>query len=168
VEAFQHYGQQVRFEDARRHIGKGGDQLLPVFLSKQEINDFGQELEKYRGQIFKERYLPRVTAFPGVRALMERLRADGKRVALASSAKQDELARYKEIANIGDLIEVETTSDDAESSKPQPDIFLVALKRLGVSPQRILVVGDTPYDAQAAAKAGMRTIGLLCGGRQRS
>jgi beta-phosphoglucomutase-like phosphatase (HAD superfamily) len=81
VEAFQHYGHQVRFEDVRRQIGKGGDQLLPVFLSKREIDDFGAELEKYRGEIFKERYLPQVTAFPGVRALMERLRADGMRLA---------------------------------------------------------------------------------------
>jgi HAD superfamily hydrolase (TIGR01509 family) len=165
VEAFQQFGHQVRFEDARRQIGKGGDQLLPVFLSKQEIVNIGDDLEKHRGQIFKERYLSRVTAFPQVRALMQRLLAEGKQLALASSAKQDELAKYKQIAQIEDLIDKETSSDDAEQSKPEPDIFQAALQRLGnLSTEKVLVVGDTPYDAEAAAKAGMRTIGLLCGG----
>ena len=84
---------------------------------------------------------------------------------MASSAKQDEIAKYKQIAQIEDLIDKETSSDDAERSKPEPDIFQAALQRLGnLSPEQVLVVGDTPYDAEAAAKAGMRTIGLLCGG----
>ena len=78
VEAFQQFGHQVSFEDARRQIGKGGDQLLPVFLSAQEIATIGDDLQKQRGQIFKERYLSRVTAFPKVRALMQRLLIDGK------------------------------------------------------------------------------------------
>ena len=86
-------------------------------------------------------------------------------VALASSAKEDELEEYKKIANVADLIDAETSSDDAEKSKPYPDIFQAALARLGnKSPDRTIVVGDTPYDAEAAAKAGLRTIGLLCSG----
>ena len=93
------------------------------------------------------------------------LEADGKQIALASSAKEDELAKYKQVAQIEDLIDEETSSDDAESSKPDPDIFQAAMKRLGgKSPEQVMVVGDTPYDAEAAAKAGLRTVGLLCGG----
>ena len=130
-----------------------------------EFEDAGETLGERRGDILKERYLSQVTAFPGARELLERVRADGKRVVLASSAKADELEAHKELAGIGDLVDVETTSDDAEQSKPHPDIFLAALRRLdGMAPGDVVVVGDTPYDAEAAGKAGLRAVGLLCGG----
>ena len=165
VDAFAEFGHEVRFEDARRQIGKGGDQLLPVFLSKAEIDRFGEKLEERRGALLKERYLHRIRPFPAVRELFQRVIADGKGIALASSAKEDELEQYKEIANIVDLIDVETSSDDAEKSKPHPDIFCAALAKLDVAqPDQVIVIGDTPYDAEAAAKAGLRTVGLLCGG----
>ena len=165
VDAFAEFGHQVRFGDVRRQIGKGGDQLMPVFLSKAEIDRFGKELEERRGVLLKERYLHRIKPFPAVRELFQRVIADGKAIALASSAKEDELEHYKRIANIVDLIDVETSSDDAEKSKPHPDIFCAALARLDITqPDQVLVIGDTPYDAEAAAKAGLRTVGLLCGG----
>ena len=164
-DAFSEYGRTIAFDDIRSQIGKGGDQLLPVFLSKDDIEAFGEKLEERRGAILKERYLPKVQAFPRVRALFEHLRAEGLDIALASSAKKDELETYKEVADIEDLIDEQTSSDDAESSKPDPDIFLAALKRLGnPDPRDVIVVGDTPYDAEAAGKGGLRTIGVLCGG----
>ncbi|MGI4942212.1 MAG: HAD family hydrolase [Janthinobacterium lividum] len=164
-DAFHDYGHEIGFDDIRSQIGKGGDQLMPVFLSEEELDAKGEELEKHRGQILKERYLPQITPFPRVRELLQRLQADGVQIALASSAKEDELQVYKEAANIDDLLDAETSSDDAESSKPDPDIFLAAMKRLGnVATDQVLVVGDTPYDAEAAGKAGLHTIGLLCGG----
>jgi HAD superfamily hydrolase (TIGR01549 family) len=163
--AFRQFGKDVSFDVVRRQIGKGGDQLLPVFLSPPELERFGKELDHYRAKLFKREYLPRVRAFPQVRQLFERIRRNGKRIALASSAKGDELATYKKIAGIADLIDGETSSDDADKSKPCPDIFYAALSTLGdLAPQNALTVGDTPYDAQAAGKAGLRTIGLLCGG----
>jgi phosphoglycolate phosphatase-like HAD superfamily hydrolase len=162
VLAFQDSGHKVRFEEVRKQIGKGGDQLMPVFLSKEEIERIEKALEACRGAILKERYLTQITAFPAVRELFQRLIADGKQIALASSAKEDELAQYKNIANIGDQIAAETSSEDAEQSKPH---FPAALARLAnKSPDRTIVVGDKPYDAEAAAKAGLRTTGLLCGG----
>jgi HAD superfamily hydrolase (TIGR01509 family) len=163
-EAFAHFGKQFDFERVRYQIGKGGDQLLPVFLSEEEIEKFGDELTEYRGELFKREYLPRVVAFPRVRELFERILRDGKRIALASSAKKEELSEYKRIANIEDLVEEEASSDDAEKSKPHPDIFEAALAELGVEPSDAIVVGDTPYDAEAARKAGVRTIGVLSGG----
>jgi HAD superfamily hydrolase (TIGR01549 family) len=164
-EAFAHFGKQIEYERVRSQIGKGGDQLMPVFLSKEELEEFGQELEKYRGELFKREYMPRVRAFPKVRELFERIRRDGKRIALASSAKGDELETYKKIANISDLVEEETSKDDADKSKPQPDIFEAALAMLDhPSESDVIVVGDTPYDAEAAGKAGLRTIGVLSGG----
>ncbi|HZS04194.1 MAG TPA: HAD family hydrolase [Blastocatellia bacterium] len=164
-EAFSHFGKEIPFEEVRSQIGKGGDQLMPVFFSEDELKRFGKELDKYRGGLFKREYLPQVRAFPRVRELFERILADGKRVMLASSAKGDELAAYKKIARINDLIEDEASADDVKQSKPHPDIFEAALGKLGnIRAGEAVAVGDTPYDAEAAGKAGVRTIGVLCGG----
>ncbi len=163
-EAFTHFGHEVALEDVRSQIGKGGDQLMPVFLSKKEIDRRGPEIEEYRSDLFKERYLPRVRAFPAVRDLIKRIILNGQRIALGSSAKGDELSTYKKIARIDDLIDEETSSDDASRSKPHPDIFEAALKKLGLEANEAIVVGDSPYDAEAAGKLGLRTLAVLCGG----
>lgn len=165
VDAFKEFGHDLNFDAIRGQIGKGGDQLMPVFLSKKELEVSGEELNKRRGEILKERYLSKIKSFADVRALFQRIKADGTRIALASSAKADELETYKKIANIEGLTDIETSSDDAEKSKPEPDIFEAAMSKLGdVEPDEVIVIGDTPYDAEAAAKAGLRTIGVLCGG----
>lgn len=164
-DALRHFGHDHPLGEIREQIGKGGDQLMPVFLSEREIEERGKEIEEYRGEIFKKAYLNQVKAFPKVRDLFERIKADGTKIALASSAKGDELETYKEIADIQGLPEAETSSDDADKSKPHPDIFEAALGRLpNIDKSRIVVIGDTPYDAEAAGKAGLRTIGVLCGG----
>ena len=163
-ETFSHFGHEVAFEDVRSQIGKGGDQLMPVFLSKEEIEQRGEEIENFRSALFKEKYLSQVHGFPATRELLRRIKRNGQEIALASSAKGDELATYKKIARIDDLIDEETSSDDAEKSKPHPDIFEAALDRLGMDAGEAIVVGDLPYDAQAAGKIGLRTIGVLCGG----
>lgn len=163
-DAFAKFGHEVTFEQARGQIGKGGDQLLPVFLSEAEQADHGEALEEWRGKHFKSRYLSMVRPFSSVPDLLRRARDSGLKVAVASSAKQDELEVYLDIAGIKDLVEVTTSSEDAEQSKPAPDIFQVALKKLGIAAGDAVAIGDTPYDAQAAGKAGMRTIGVLCGG----
>lgn len=163
--AFRDFGFDLPYNDIRTQIGKGGDRLIPSMLRKHDADRIGEKLDAYRGDLFKRDYLPRVQPFDGVRELFERIRRDGKRIVLASSAKGDELEAYKRIANITDLIEHETSSDDADSSKPAPDIFEAALDKLGdVSASEAIVVGDTPYDIQAARKIGLRAIGVLCGG----
>ncbi len=165
VDAFKEFGHEIEFDAVRGQIGKGGDQLMPVFLSKEELEDKGEELSERRGEILKERYLSKIKPFADVRALFERIKADGTRIVLASSAKADELKTYQKIANIEGLTDDETSSADAEESKPEPDIFEAAMSKLGdVEPDEVIVIGDTPYDAEAAGKAGLRTIGVLCGG----
>ena len=163
-EALNKFGHQVSFAEARTQIGKGGDQLLPVFLSEAEQEDHGEEMEEWRGKLFRSKYLPMVRPFSAVPELLRRVHEAGLKVAAASSAKQSELDVYLDIAGIKNLVDVTTCSEDAEKSKPAPDIFQVALKKLGLPGSEAVAIGDTPWDAQAAGKAGIATIGLLCGG----
>lgn len=164
VEALRHFGYEVAFDAVRAQIGKGGDQLMPVFVPPADLERRQAEIDRYRHDLFARDYMDKVKGFPGVRPLIERILADGKRVALASSAKGDELERYKRVAGIDDLIRTETTSDDVEQSKPHPDIFEAARRKLDLPAADVVVVGDTPWDALAAGKAGIPVIGVLCGG----
>lgn len=166
LDAFREIGHEIPFGEMRAQIGKGGDQLIPVFLPAAELADKAAPLAERRGAIFRESYLSQVRAFPGAAELVARVDKAGLRTALASSAEDQELAALKRIVGIADgRLDAETSSSDAERSKPFPDIFEAALAQLpGVSPDEAVVIGDTPYDAEAAAGAGMRMIGMLCGG----
>ncbi len=163
-DALVQFGHEVTFEEARSQIGKGGDQLIPVFLTPAEQEDHGKDMETWRGEHFKAKYLPMVRPFSAVPDLLRRVRDAGLKIAVASSAKQAELDIYLDIAAIKDLVDEVTSSQDAEQSKPAPDIFQVALKKLGLPGADAIAIGDTPYDAIAAGKLGIRTIGMLCGG----
>lgn len=165
-EALHHFGHEVGFQEIRDQIGKGGDQLLPVFLAPDELRSKGKQIEEFRGNLFKKKYLKDVKPFPGVRALFERALSNSQKLALASSAKGDELEQYERIAHIEDLVHVETSSADAEKSKPHPDIFEAAMARLGkeIDPGDVIVIGDSPYDAEAAKRAGLAAVGVRCGG----
>lgn len=163
-DAFNQYGKNFQFQTIRYQIGKGGDQILPTFLTKSEIDQFGEALKQQRSEIFKKHYLARVKPFASVRALFEHIKNDGKRIGIGSSAKKDELEYYLKLCHVSDLVDAATSADDADKSKPHPDIFEAALNKLGETPHRTIVVGDSPYDAEAANKISMRTIGLLCGG----
>ena len=165
VESFRRFGYEIPFETVRRQMGKGGDQLMPAVLPRDAFERYGKEIGEYRGDLFMREYLPRAKAFPGVPDLLRRVREAGQRVVLASSSGAAEVERYKEIAGIADLVDDATTKDDAEHSKPSPDIFLAALERIApIPPENAMVLGDSPFDAEAAAKAGLRAVGLLCGG----
>ncbi|MEY2493660.1 MAG: hypothetical protein QOJ45_152 [Verrucomicrobiota bacterium] len=164
-ETFRHFGKEIPVERLREQIGKGGDQYLPVFLNEQEMREFGKEVDAYRGEIFKKKYLSQVRAFPRVRELFERLRAEGKKVALASSGKQDEVEHYQKLLGIKGLVDSMTTADQVAHSKPKSDVFIAALRTLGnLQPQDAIAIGDTPYDIEAAKKIDLPIIGVLCGG----
>jgi phosphoglycolate phosphatase-like HAD superfamily hydrolase len=163
-EALTKFGHDVSFEQVRGQIGKGGDKLIPHFLSEDAQRDHGKEMDEWRGKRFKSKYLPLVRPFSAVPDLLRRVKDAGIRIAVASSAKQDELDKYLDIAGIGALVEVTTCSDDVEESKPAPDIFEAVLNKLGIEGRDAVAIGDTPYDAEAARKANTATIGVLCGG----
>lgn len=166
-QAFRKFGKQFPREQLKAQIGKGSDQYLPEFLSREEIEKFGKELDEYRSELFRDEYLPRVKAFPKVRELFEKIRADKKRIVLASSGKKEDTRYYIDFLGVGELIEGYTSGDDADRSKPAPDIFTASLEEVGdVEPKDAIAVGDTRFDVEAAGKAGVSTIALTCGGTE--
>ncbi|MGV2828481.1 HAD family hydrolase [Myxosarcina sp. GI1(2024)] len=165
VEAFKQYGYDFSFETLRQQIGKGSEYIIGELLSQSEYEKFYDDISSYRKQYYQEHLLARVRPFPKVRELFEKIEEDGKRIVLASSARQETIEHYKQILKIEDLIESATSTDDVDKSKPEPDIFIAALSKLdGIDKSEVIVVGDSPYDAIAAAKVPLRTIGVLCGG----
>jgi HAD superfamily hydrolase (TIGR01549 family) len=165
---FARFGKEVSDEEIRRHIGEGSDDMLPVFFSPEELHRFRPDLEKYRGELFGREYLPSLKAFPKVRELFERIKSDGKKIALASTAKGEQVNIYKEIAHITDVVDCAVCSEEVAESKPHGDICRVALQKLGnPTPAKVISIGDTAYDVETAAKNNVCTIGLLCGGGTR-
>ena len=163
-DAFQRFGKHVPFPEIRRQLGKGPDKFLPFFFSTEELSSFGSQLEEYRAELFKQAYLPRVTAFPKVRELFRKIVGERKRIVLASSGSKQEIAHCKKLARVEDLVAAETSADDVQRTKPCSDIFAVALSKGHLNSEQVVVVGDTPYDAAAATRLGLEIIGLRCGG----
>jgi HAD superfamily hydrolase (TIGR01509 family) len=163
-EAFLHFGLDKPTDEIRWQVGKGGDNLIPsLFPDLPEPRR--SEIEDYRGDLFKRCYLPRAVPFPGVRELFERLAGDGIRIVLASSSHAEEVDFYLNLIACADLVAATTSKDDVESSKPCPDIFEAALARVApLGADEAAVVGDTPWDAKAARRLGLRTIGFRSGG----
>jgi HAD superfamily hydrolase (TIGR01509 family) len=163
TQSFAEAGHAVDPAAIRGQIGKGGDNLVPALLpgltdtERQGISD-GQ------GRLFKQLFLHRAQPFPQARALLARAHAAGRKVVLASSASKAELDHYIALMDIARIVAASTSIDDVGTSKPAPDIFAVALQQAGVAPAAAVAVGDTPYDVEAAAKSGVRTVALLSGG----
>ena len=164
VEIFRRHGYDIPFERVRPLIGKGGDKLLPELTGLDSEAGKGKQMTEERSQLFLRDYLPKLRPTRGARDLVKRLRDDGFRLVVATSASGDELHQLLRQAQVDDLIDQATSSSDAESSKPDPDIIQAALKKGKLRPQEAVMLGDTPYDIEAAGRAGVPTIALRCGG----
>lgn len=167
LEAFAYFGKDIAYDVMRHQLGKGGDLLVPDLLNAKEMRRFGEELKAYRTKLYKRDYLPNVKPFPGIREEFERLAARGVKMALASSSNPDEVEYYTRLLEVGSLLEGSTSKDDAEWSKPSPEIFQAALERLGTDDARTLAVGDTPYDILAAHRVPLAVAAVLSGGFER-
>jgi HAD superfamily hydrolase (TIGR01509 family) len=166
--AFEHFGIEVGMGEAWSQIGKGGDQLIPMFVPQADRDRLEPEIKAFRKEVFHHDYMPRIVGFNKARELLLRVKKSGRRIVLATSSDKADLATYKKIVGMEDLVEEEATSADAQASKPAPDIFAAALKKAGVGASEAIALGDTPYDAQAAGALGIRVIGVTCGGWKRS
>ncbi len=163
-EAFAEMGISVDRETVRRQIGKGGDELIPVFVPWWRRAAVAEPLKVLRAHVFESEYMGKVQPLPGARMFLEALKERGIRVGLASSASKRDLLRYKELVGIEEVVDTETSASDTEKAKPHPDIFSAALGRLGLKASEVLAIGDTPYDAEAAGLAGIGTVGVETGG----
>lgn len=164
VDVGREFGHDIDFAHVRRLIGMGGDKVLPEVAGIEEETDEGQRIKERRGEIFRDRYLPTLKAFPHARELLQRFRDDGYMLVVATSASKDDMDALLDQAGIQDLIEEKASSSDAEESKPDPDIVQAALKSADAKPAEALMLGDTPYDVLASGRAGVRCVALRCGG----
>lgn len=165
VDAFAMHGYTVDFDTVLGLIGMGGDKLIQRLQPElSEDQGDGKLIKEARQKIFLEQYARDLQSAPGARQLVQELQDRGLQCIVASSAKQDELDVLLKSARVDDLLSEATTSDDAEHSKPDPDIVHVALERIGAEPSETIMIGDTPYDIQAARQAGVKCIALRCGG----
>jgi len=164
VKAIAETGREVEFARVRRLIGKGGDKLLPDVTGLSIESPEGKAIAKRRREIFNREYLPRLKPTRGARQLVERLHRDGMTLVVASSAEKDELDDLLNVPGVKDFFKAKTSSDDAERSKPDPDIVTAALKQAGSTAAETIMVGDTPYDVEAAKRAGIDIIALRSGG----
>ena len=164
VDVGREFGYAISFDEVRWLIGMGGDKVLPRLTGLLDDSEEGKLLLERRGEIFRKRYLPQLRAFPGTRELLERLRADGLRLVVATSASEEDLKALLRQGNIEDVMQAAANADDAEESKPSPDIINAALKKSKAHPDNVIMLGDTPYDVEAALLAGIPTVAVRCGG----
>ncbi|MDQ3555195.1 MAG: HAD family hydrolase [Gemmatimonadota bacterium] len=164
VDAGRELGRESDFDDVRRLIGKGGDKLIPEIFGVEKESPEGERISGRKKQIFEEKYLPLLEPTPGARSLVLRLRDDGLKLVIATSAGRDELDGLLERAGIADLVQDATSSSDVAESKPDPDIVLAALEKTGYEADEVVMLGDTPYDVEAASRAGVRIVAVRSGG----
>ena len=163
-DAFATHGRHYPPEEIRPLIGKGGDKLLREVASLDDESGEGKKISEARTEIFKTRYLPTLEPTPGAAAFVQWLLDSHLTVVIATSAKEEEVKALLTICGGQALVKDATTSDDAERSKPDPDILVAALQKSGSSPEQAIMIGDTPYDIEAAERAGLATIAFRCGG----
>lgn len=164
VEIFSDAGYDVPFDVVRPLIGMGGDKLLPKTIGVEADSREGKKLGRKRWSLFKKKYVPTLRPLSGGRALVQRIRNDGLATVIATSAQPEELRVLLRAAEVADLMEEKATSGDAEHSKPDPDIVTAAVKKSGLHKSELLMLGDTPYDVEAAVRAGVSIIAFRSGG----
>lgn len=163
-EAFAGIGAAFERQELHDQIGKGTDMLVPTLMPDLS-EDKREKLGDAHGAIFKKKFLGQAKMFPKARDLLAFVHQRGQKVVLASSAAQAELDHYIDLLDARDLVHAATSGDDVEQTKPAPDIFSIALSKLeGLSASEVLVVGDTPYDVEAAAKCAILAVAVRSGG----
>jgi HAD superfamily hydrolase (TIGR01509 family) len=161
--AFREHGIVLPIWRIHRHIGMGGDQLVQAMTDERTERDLGEKIRAAE----KIRYMAMIEEVEPVRharELIEDLKGRGHIVLLASSAKKDEVEHYLDLLDARELADGWTTSADVETTKPEPDLVKAALEKSGGSAENAVMIGDTPWDVQAAGGAGVRTLAVLTGG----
>jgi HAD superfamily hydrolase (TIGR01549 family) len=162
-ETLADFGILVPYETLQLYSGLDGDQTLQLVAPNLDSGERKKVL-KAQSKLYEAKYLGSVKAFTGVRDVFEALTKGRGRIALATDCRGPELKHYLSLLNVTDLIDAVACGDDVEHGKPDPRLVGVALRKLGVSAGQAVMIGDTPYDAEAARAAGAAAAGLLTGG----
>jgi HAD superfamily hydrolase (TIGR01509 family) len=159
--AFRQHERLVPIWRIHRHIGMGGDQLVAALTSEEWDEQNGDATRDAEKALYLA-LIDEVQPMQGARELIEELKRRGHAVVLASSAKSNEVEHYLDLLDARDLADDWTTSSDVEATKPEPDLVKAALEKAGTD--SAVMIGDTPWDVEAAKRAGVDTIGVLTGG----
>jgi HAD superfamily hydrolase (TIGR01509 family) len=159
--AFRRHGIVLPLWRVHRAVGMGGDQLVPSLVGEKMDQEQGEAIRNTRDEIYGE-LIEEVEPLDGARDLVATLKDRGLRTVLASSSPEEELDHYLELLGARDLADAWTTKDDVERTKPAPDLILAALEKAGS--ESAVMVGDTPWDVEAAKKAGVETVCVITGG----
>jgi HAD superfamily hydrolase (TIGR01509 family) len=160
--ALHAHGHPVQMWKVHRHIGMGGDQILDALIGEKAAAEQGDAIRDAEAEAYGE-LIGEVEPLEGARELIEKLRDAGAGVILASSAKQEEVDHYLDLLEARELVDDWTTSADVESTKPDPDLVLAALEKVGNDDPSVMV-GDSVWDVKAAKAAGVPTLAVLTGG----
>lgn len=163
AQAFADHGFDISAEQVRPLIGMGGDQMLPTLAGVEAGSEQGKALVEAWAKHFKA-MVPNLRSMLGARELVTGLRGLGLKVILGSSGEDEVVEAELKHIDLPELLSSRVKSEEVEASKPEPDIVQIALKKLELAPQQVVMVGDTHFDAEAAAKAGVRSVLLRCGG----
>ena len=159
--AFRAHGITLPLWRLHRHVGMGGDKYVAALAGDEVEERLGDELRSDWERLFNE-LLPEVAPFEGARQLIADLKDNGKEVVLASSAISAHLDAFLDKLQARELVDAWTTKEDVENSKPDPDLVHAALEKAGS--RDAVMVGDTPWDVEAARRAGIETICVITGG----
>ena len=146
-----------------RHIGMGGDQVIAALTDEQTDDEKGEDIRAAEKALYMA-MIEEVEPLEGARELIQRLKDAGKTVVMASSAKDDEVDHYLDLLDARELADDWTTSADVEATKPEPDLVRAALDKGDTEASDAVMLGDTPWDCEAAKRAGVATVALLTGG----
>lgn len=167
AEALRQAGRPISMARIHRAIGMGSDKLLDHLLGDDRDRGGDDALRAVHDELMAG-YASRLQPLPGAVELLRACARRGLRVVLASSAAEHELAKLRGVLDAEDVIDAATSSADAQVSKPAPDILVAALDRAGLDRSRVIFVGDSVWDVQAAGRIGVACIALTCGGTSRA
>jgi len=162
-EALNGFGHQVPYTMLQLYSGLDGDQTLQLVVPEAD-EGHRKAILKARGMIYEEKYLGSVRSFAGVGDVFQSIAERGGRIALATDCKGPELKHYLSLLKVDEFISATACGDDVEHGKPDPRLVGMALRKLGLSAFEAVMIGDTPYDAEAALEAGAAAACVLTGG----
>ena len=163
-DAFLVCGQRIPKSKIHAHVGMGHDKMIPCLTSRAWTRRHGARVARLADRYYLTRFLKKAHPFQGARELLRKVKASGRRLALASSSPESMVSFYVKLLAAEKLFDYRTTFDDVTHSKPHPELFLKILAKSKMLPARCVAVGDSVWDTEAARRAKVDAVAVLSGG----